>query len=343
MVMDDFAGFAIAGDATQRRNVTSGDTFPLMQKAAVPHDLGGPAEDPFITPNTYSRRDSATWKDLNSIFVITMVRDARRAGPKWLQRHFPAIKAAMDRLAGFDRDGDGLIENDGIPDQSFDAIAMKGPSASCGGLWIAALLAAVEAARAVGQAAQARQWLALAARAREAFDEKLWAGSHYRTDTHGPYRDCLFIAQLFGPFLARRYRFGEIVPVEKAQTALETLFDTNFRIAGQGRGAVTMATREGNMVAGTASDVDPTVQTAEVIVACNLSFAAQLENWGLTQQADIVRRALYKEIYEDRNLAFRTPAAVDLARRTHRAPMNMAALAVWFAAPWRDPQPVNDA
>ncbi|HSG95855.1 MAG TPA: GH116 family glycosyl hydrolase, partial [Afifellaceae bacterium] len=250
MVMDDFAGFAIPGDATQRRHMGDARTFPLLLKGALPHDLGAPAEDPFVTPNAYSRRDSTAWKDLKSFFVITMVRDARRAGPKWLQRHFLAIEAAMDRLAGFDRDGDGLIENDGIADQSFDNIVMKGPSAYCNGLWIAALLAGVEAARMAGNAGRAREWLALAAKAREAFDEKLWAGGHYRTDTDGPYRDCLFIEQLFGPFLARRYRFGEIVPPEKAQTALKTLFDTNFRVTGGGRGAVTLATRDGHRVAG---------------------------------------------------------------------------------------------
>jgi uncharacterized protein (DUF608 family) len=95
------------------------------------------------------------------------------------------------------------------------------------------------------------------------------------------------------------------------------------------------------MIAGTAADVDPTFQAAEVLVGFNLSFAAQLEAWGLAQEADMVRRALYKEIYEDRNLAFRTPAAIDLAHRTHRAPMNMRPLAVWYAAPWADPEPNN--
>jgi non-lysosomal glucosylceramidase len=343
LVMDDFAGFALVGDATQRRRMSGGGTFPLLLKGALPRDLGGPAEDPFVTPNAYSWRDSTLWKDLNSLFVILMARDARRAGPKWLQRHFPAIEAAMDHLAGFDRDGDGLIENDGIADQSFDAIVMKGASAYCAGLWLAALLAGVEVARTLGNAGRARQWLALGAKGREAFDKKLWAGSHYRTDTEGPYRDCLFIEQLFGPFLALRYGFGEIVPAEQAQIALKALFDTNFRVTGQGRGAITLATRDGKMIAGTATDADPTVQTAEVLIGANLSFAAQLEAWGLTDEADILRRALYKEMYEDRNLAFHTPAAIDLAARSHRAPMNIRSLAVWYAAPWTDPEPDNSA
>ncbi len=342
MVMDDFAGFAIRGNTTQRRQTGSAKNFPLLQKGALPHDLGGPQEDPFVTPNAYTWCDSTIWKDLNSLFVILMVRDARRAGQKSLQRHFPAIEAAMVRLAGFDRDGDGLIENEGIGDQSFDHIAMEGPSAYCAGLWLAALLAGVEAARTLGNTGRAREWLALVAKGREAFDQKLWAGTHYRTDTQGPYRDCLFIEQLLGPFLARRYGFGEIVPAEKAQTALKALFETNFRIAGHGRGALTLATREGstvtNMVTSAANNGGGAIQVGEVLIGCNLSFAAQLESWDLAQEADIVRRAIYKEIYEDRNLAFRTPAAIDLDRRTHRAPMHMSALAIWYAAPWSDPK-----
>jgi len=220
MVMDDFAGFAIAGDAVQRRHMQSTSTFPLLLKGALPRDLGGPLEDPFITPNAYTWRDSTLFKDLNSLFVITVARDARRAGPKWLQRHFMAIEAAIERLATFDRDGDGLIENDGIADQGFDNIVMKGPSAYCGGLWLAALLAGVQAARTVGNTGRAREWLAFVAKGRESFDQKLWTGTHFRTDSEGPYRDCLFIEQLYGPFLARRYGLGEIVPAQKAQTAL---------------------------------------------------------------------------------------------------------------------------
>jgi len=95
------------------------------------------------------------------------------------------------------------------------------------------------------------------------------------------------------------------------------------------------------MIAGSGGNSDPTVQAAEVLIGCNFSFAAQLEAWDLAHEADMLRRALYKEIYEDRNLAFRTPAAIDLTHRRHRAPMNMAALAAWYAAPWSDPQPNN--
>jgi hypothetical protein len=91
------------------------------------------------------------------------------------------------------------------------------------------------------------------------------------------------------------------------------------------------------MIAGAAGDGGEAVhQAGEVLIGCNLGFAAQLESWDLGQEADMLRRAIYKEIYEDRNLAFRTPAAIDLTHRSHRGPMNLRALAVWYAAPWSD-------
>ena len=40
-----------------------------------------------------------------------------------------------------DRDGDGLPEHDGIPDQTYDTWPMHGPSAYGGSLWLAALRA----------------------------------------------------------------------------------------------------------------------------------------------------------------------------------------------------------
>ena len=42
----------------------------------------------------------------------------------------------------FDTDGDGLIENSGFPDQTYDIWTVSGPSAYTGGLWLGALTAA---------------------------------------------------------------------------------------------------------------------------------------------------------------------------------------------------------
>ncbi|WLT36960.1 GH116 family glycosyl hydrolase [Synechocystis sp. B12] len=54
-----------------------------------------------------------------------------------------SIVAALDYLKGFDLDNDGIPENSGAPDQTFDDWRLQGISAYCGGLWIAALEAAL--------------------------------------------------------------------------------------------------------------------------------------------------------------------------------------------------------
>jgi len=55
--------------------------------------------------------------------------------------------AYMDQ---FDKDKDGMIENEGFPDQTYDTWSVSGVSAYCGGLWVAALQAASAMAREVG-------------------------------------------------------------------------------------------------------------------------------------------------------------------------------------------------
>lgn len=45
----------------------------------------------------------------------------------------------MNRSMQFDSDDDGMIENGGYADQTYDTWTATGTSAYCGGLWLAAL------------------------------------------------------------------------------------------------------------------------------------------------------------------------------------------------------------
>ena len=126
---------------------------PRKIEGRVPHDLGWPEEDPWMLVNGYNLHDSGKWKDLNPKFVLLVYRDyiftgdqaflKDSAGTRW--------KQAMEYMLQFDRDGDGLIENDGFPDQTYDAWSVKGPSAYTGGLWLACLYAAAVMARKLGK------------------------------------------------------------------------------------------------------------------------------------------------------------------------------------------------
>ncbi len=331
-VARDFADLLLADDRSSRRHRWDGSLFPLNPRGACPHDLGGPGEDPFVVPNSYTYRDSTLWKDLNCDLVLCIFREGHRMDRDWRLARFPAVRAAIDHLQQYDRDGDGLIENDGTPDQTFDNIPMTGPSSYCGGLWIAALLAGAELALDAGENGLARGWRAQAEAAREAFEARLYNGAWYRVDTDGPFSDACFIEQLFGPFLARRMGLGDIVPEDHARSALRQIHRRNFLEAGGGEGAVSLTGLSDAARAALPHQDDPTFQTAEIQPGFNFSLAAQLESWGLRAEADSLRRALFRQLYEERNLVFQTPAAFDRGTPHCRAVLNMRPLAAWWRA-----------
>lgn len=345
LVMDDFAHSVMLKDERHRRHMRSKALFPLKRASALPHDQGSPDEDPFIVNNGYAWQDSTRWKDLNSHFLIALVRDARQFGTDWLQTHWDDACAAYEYLDQYDRDGDGLIENDGFPDQTFDNIPMKGPSAYCGGLWIAALFAMAEGSKRLGNIAASNSRLDQAMSARDAFEAALWTGTHYRLDRDGPYSECLLIEQLFGAFLARRYGFGDVVPEKRAILALKTLYRENFQKAGNGEGVITLSNMTPTAMLAVQNDHHISFQSSESIVGFNFSFAAQLESWGLKQEGLEIRRALYRNLYQ-RGMFARTPAAYDVADMESglkfRASMNMRPLSVWYAAPWDSGQTGQD-
>jgi non-lysosomal glucosylceramidase len=62
---------------------------------------------------------------------------------EFLAECWAAIVQTLLYLKTFDLDGDGIPENSGAPDQTFDDWKLQGVSAYCGGLWIAALEAAI--------------------------------------------------------------------------------------------------------------------------------------------------------------------------------------------------------
>ena len=130
-------------------------------KGAVPHDMGVPTEDPFFQVNQFSWQDTNGWKDLNSKFVLMIYRDYVLTGSKdkeFLRYTWPAIQEALVYLGKFDRDGDGIPDNDGYPDQTYDEWVVRGDSAYSGSLWLASLRAAEEIAKELGDAKAAAHY-----------------------------------------------------------------------------------------------------------------------------------------------------------------------------------------
>ncbi len=334
LVLEDYARQLPRADGRLRRHTLSGALMPIKVAGMAPHDLGAPEEDPFHLASGYTWRDATTWKDLNAQLVIAIARAGQVLGIDWRRRMLPTVELALRTLGRFDRDGDGLIENDGLPDQTFDNIPMLGPSAYCGGLWLAALLGGAAFAEAAGRTDLASAWRATAARGRQAYEEALWDGSRFRLDQDGPLREALLLGCVLGPFLARRYGFGDAVDPAKVQATLERLFAVNFKQAGAGRAARLIVTADGGPVAHAPGDVDASFQTSEALIGINLAFAAELEAFDLAAEAAELRKALFAEVVERRGLLFRLPAAIDLEAEVFRAPMNLRPLALWLAQPW---------
>ena len=118
-----FARAISAGDDTPR--IIGWNQASAIRKAvgATPHDLGAPNEHPWEKTNYTSYQDCNLWKDLPCDFVLQVYRDFLLTGGtdcEFLQECWPAIVEALAYLKTFDEDGDGIPENSGAPDQTFD-------------------------------------------------------------------------------------------------------------------------------------------------------------------------------------------------------------------------------
>jgi non-lysosomal glucosylceramidase len=303
----------------------SGERAPRKVAGAVPHDLGGPDDDPFCRPNLYDFQDVDDWKDLGPKFVLQVWRDALATdgrGDALIREAWPTVDVVLARLARRDRDGDGLPEHDGLPDQTYDTWPMQGPSAYGGSLWLAALAAAVEMADRLGDRVAARRWRDWLERGRVAFEERLWRGDHYAFDDGGgPSSDSVMADQLAGQWYADVTGLGNVVVGDHVETALRTIHRRNVRgFAGGTMGAVNGTRPDGS--------VDETSeQSAEVWIGTTYALAAFMIGRGLTEEGWETARGGAAVTYE-RGLWFRTPEAYDRLGN-FRASMYLRPLAIW--------------
>lgn len=182
-IQRDFAMAVMMHDPSRRKIMSDGKWIPRKVLGAVPHDVG--LNDPWFEVNAYNLFNSNNWKDLNSKFVLQVYRDVVATGDKnFAKAVWPSVYMAMAFMDQFDKDGDGMIENEGIPDQTYDAWSVTGVSAYCGGLWLAALQAASALAHELGDNASANYFWARYQKAKGVYDT-LWNGSYFNYDNSG--------------------------------------------------------------------------------------------------------------------------------------------------------------
>jgi non-lysosomal glucosylceramidase len=294
-------------------------------KGAVPHDLGAPEEDPFFKANQFSWQNTNGWKDLNSKFVLMVYRDyvfTGRTDKAFLKYTWPAVQEALQYLRQYDHDGSGLPENDGYPDQTYDVWVVRGASAYCGGLWLAALRAAEEMAKELGDTASASKYHDLFTKSQASYIKKLWNGEYFRYDMLSEYKDDIQADQLAGQWYANLTGLGDLVPIEMQLSSLKKIFNYNVMKFGKGEmGAV-------NGMAPDGSIIKTNEQVQEVWTGTTFSVAALMLSDGLKDEGYRTAWGVYHVTYETKGYWFRTPEAYE-EDGLYRASMYMRPAAIW--------------
>jgi non-lysosomal glucosylceramidase len=311
---------------TQYRRIVSEGTIQLRKVAGdVALDFGAPKGDPIRTVNQYAAVNPTLFKDKPSQFVLMVYRDYVWTGSQdlaFLQHCWPGVKAALDHLKEFDTKGDGLPQNQNMPDQTYDAWRMKGTSAYCGSLWLAALKAAVKIAERLDDAVDARKYQAWFDKAQASFIRELWNGEYFNFDLESPYRNTIMADQLAGQWYANLCGLGEIVPKEMTHKALETIFRMNV-----------MKLENGEMGAVNGMNLDGTVlkdnlESKEVWSGTTLALASFLKSEGMTDEAYKAAWGVYNIVYRKKGYWFRTPEAWD-ETGNFRAELYMRPQVIW--------------
>ncbi|HUN62114.1 MAG TPA: non-lysosomal glucosylceramidase, partial [Candidatus Sulfotelmatobacter sp.] len=302
--------------------------LPALHKrkkvGAVPHDLGVPEGDPFVSVNEPGWQDTNDWKDLNSKFVLMVYRDYVLTGKQdkaFLQAMWPAVQAAITYLQQFDHGG-GIPENSGYPDQTYDSWVVRGVSAYCGNLWLAALRASEEIAKVLNENDAALRYHALFLKAQKTYIDKLWNGEYFRYDMESGDHDAIQADQLAGQWYANMTGLGDLVPREMQRSALKKIYATNVLKFGNGEmGAANGMNADGSIMRGNE-------QGEEVWVGTTFGLAALMLSEGMKDEAYHTAWGLYHVIYETKGYWFRTPEAWDDSGN-FRASMYMRPAAAW--------------
>ncbi|ACK68745.1 protein of unknown function DUF608 [Gloeothece citriformis PCC 7424] len=340
-VMEAFARAIPKGDDTPRIIGYNGAKAIRKAKGATPHDLGAPNEHPWEKTNYTSYQDCNLWKDLGCDFVLLLYRSFLWTGANnqdFLWEHWDSVTQTIAYVKKFDLDGDGIPENSGAPDQTFDDWQLRGISAYCGALWIAGLEAAIKIGETLLQRppmnpqlqsenapekieiaiATYRQWLH---QARALYHDTLWTGEYYRLDSESG-SDVVMSDQLCGQFYARLLGLPDVVEPQYTLSALRKIYESCFlQFYGGKYGAA-----NGVRPDGSPENPDAT-HPLEVWTGINFGLAAFMIQMGMKQEGLSITEAVVKQIYEN-GLQFRTPEAITAAG-TFRASHYLRAMAIW--------------
>ncbi|KAF6124481.1 glucosylceramidase beta 2 [Phyllostomus discolor] len=324
----DMALATLREDLTGRRYLMSGVMAPVKRRNVIPHDIGDPDDEPWLRVNAYVIHDTADWKDLNLKFVLQVYRDYYLTGDQgFLRDMWPVCLAVMESEMRFDKDQDGLIENGGYADQTYDAWVTTGPSAYCGGLWLAAVAVMVQMAALCGTQDVQDKFASILSRGKEAYERLLWNGRYYNYDCSSQPQSCSIMSdQCAGQWFLRASGLGdgdtEVFPTPHVVRALQTIFEFNVQaFAGGAMGAVNGMQPHG-------IPDRSSVQSDEVWVGVVYGLAATMIQEGLTWEGFQTAEGCYRTVWERLGLAFQTPEAY-CQQQVFRSLAYMRPLSIW--------------
>ena len=306
-IQRDFAKAVLDQDPEIRKMYGDGSKSVRNILGSVPHDIGAPMEDPWTKVNAYPMWDISLWKDLNPKFVLQVYRDYIATGKKeFVQEVWEAVKLAVEFMLKFDLDNDGLIDNSGFPDQTYDVWSVTGASSYSGGLGLAALTAAIELAKLVEDRDVIEKYKTILDKGKQSYEEKLWNGKYYNYDSSkSTHYNSIMADQLAGQWYCDACDLDPIIPKKNAKSALRTVYEFNVMKFNNGQmGAINGMKPNG--------EIDKTcLQSREVWTGTTYGVAAAMYQLGLEKEALQTAKGIYNVTYETHGYWFQTPEAWD--------------------------------
>ncbi|XP_046661993.1 non-lysosomal glucosylceramidase isoform X2 [Homalodisca vitripennis] len=321
----DFRDTVLREETEQRVHLFDGKIANRKDINAIPHDLGDPSEEPFVLINAYNIHDVSEWRDLNLKFVLQCYRDyVLSRNVQYLRDMWTQVLAVMSKAETWDTDGDGVIENAGAADQTYDAWIMTGTSAYCGSLWLASLCCVTKMAAILDCPEVAEKYSTLLTKAKASFHKKLWNGQYYNFDSaQRPHSTSVMADQLCGLWYLHACSItDEVFPQANVKSALETIYRLNVKGFRDGK----MGAVNGMLPEGTIDDF--AIQSEEVWTGVTYGLASLMIFEGMVEEGFHTASGIYETVYNRIGLGFETPEALHHSN-SYRSIGYMRPLSIW--------------
>lgn len=344
-IQNDFAIATLEDYNEDWKILSSGSRGFRKVGGAVPHDIGNPGGNPWNCVNSYNIQDVSRWKDLNCKFILQTYRDYLLTKNKeFLENIWPVVMEAIEYLLVFTNYEDQIstedekieyekkqikspylhciIENQGFPDQTYDAWSVTGVSAYCGGLWIASLAAIKQMAKILKKNEIYLQYRQKYKYAKIYYEKLLWNGKYLNYDSStSSICNSIMADQLAGNWYAKSCFLHGIIDDDKAKLALETIYNFNFKQFKDGSLGVVNGMRPSGKVDKSC------LQSIEVWTGTCYSLAAHMWQMGMKDEALEIIKSIIDSTY-NLGYGFQTPEAWEKNGR-YRALSYMRPLSIW--------------